>query len=200
MSLNNYQALFKQGADSIRSLPKSNLDEIAIIGRSNVGKSTFLNTLARNSKLSRVSGTPGRTQEINFFEFAFSSGEKTKLLLADLPGYGFARFSKDKREKLSKLTVDYIHSRKQLQIVCLLNDCRREPESEEFALRDLIFNSGKTCLVVLTKCDKLGRGELEKRVKSLSAAYRLEASDFILSSNKYNPVEFWNRVSLIIKI
>ncbi len=190
-------AKFIQGANSIRSFARSNLDEIAIVGRSNVGKSTFLNSLAGNSKLSRTSSTPGRTQEINFFEFVFK--DDRKLFLADLPGFGYAKFSKVKREELSKLTVEYLTKRKQLQVLCLLNDCRRDPVEEEIAIRDLAFNNDLHCLIVLTKTDKLSNNELSKQIKKISSLYNLQPEDVLLSSNKLKTEKFWQRISLLVK-
>ena len=198
MKLNLKNARFIQGAEKVKAFPKSSLDEIAIVGRSNVGKSTFLNKLANNSQLSRTSNTPGRTQEINFFEFLFKTAAKDlKLIIADLPGFGFAKFSKEKREQLSRLTVEYINKRKQLQLVCLLNDCRRDPKEDELAIKDLTFNSGKHCLVIMTKCDKLAQGELQKRRKEISALYGLEPDDLLLSSKKLDPSLFWQRIQRI---
>lgn len=195
MSNSLKSARFIQGANSIRSFPKSNLNEIAIVGRSNVGKSTFLNSLAGNSKLSRTSSTPGRTQEINFFEFLFKND--SKLFIADLPGFGYAKFSKDLREELSRLTVEYISKRKQLKLVCLLNDCRRDPKVEEIAIRDLAFNADIHYLVILTKTDKLSNNELAKQKKKVSAMYDLQPEDVLLSSNKFNTEIFWERISMV---
>lgn len=193
-------ARFIAGASSIKAFPKSNLDEVAIVGRSNVGKSTFLNTLGNNSKLSRVSSTPGRTQEINFFEFALRGEAGRRILIADLPGFGFAKFSKEKREMLSKLTVDYIVGRKQLQVVCLLNDCRRDPGEEELAIRDLVFNSGKHCIIIMTKTDKLKSHEIRKRAQSISAEYQLQPEDLLLSSKNLKTDQFWTRIGHLLDI
>ena len=178
------------------SLP-AHLPEIAFIGRSNVGKSTLINRLTNRKGLAKTSSTPGRTQQFNFFEIrgTDSSGRHEQFYFVDLPGFGYAKFSKKRREKLSSLIVDYVHGRDELKVICLLNDCRRIPEAEELALRDLAFDAGKHCLVIATKVDKpKKRNELRSNIGRIAESYELEAEDLVLSGEKKPTQEFWERV------
>ncbi|MBN8550527.1 MAG: ribosome biogenesis GTP-binding protein YsxC, partial [Deltaproteobacteria bacterium] len=146
-------AAFVAGAVDLSGLPESSAPEVAFIGRSNVGKSTLLNRLAQQDKLARTSATPGRTQQLNIFALrVINPADKSKydLHLIDLPGFGYAKFSKEMRESLSGLTVEYISSRPQLQVVCLLADCRRDPAEDELAVRDLALRSGRSLPVIVT--------------------------------------------------
>lgn len=196
MTIRVKNAEFIWGSPDLKKLPGHDSPEIAVIGRSNVGKSSFINRLANNSKLARSSSTPGRTREFNFFEFklAVDSPKDKKVIIADLPGFGFAKFSKEECERLSELTVRYLNTRSQLGVICILNDCRREPQREELAMQKLAFDSGKHVLVVVTKTDKLKRNELNKSLKSIAAHYGLEAEDLILSGQGGSTDGFWARV------
>lgn len=190
-----HEAEFLRGCSSLAHCPDDDLPEIALIGRSNAGKSTFLNRILERRKLARVSSTPGRTQEINFFRVKISSGGTAQdFLFADLPGFGYAKFAKSKREALAELCVEYIVERRQLIAVALLNDCRRGPAEEELAVRDLAQDAGRHLLIVATKLDKLKRSQHEKELARLAASYGLEAEDLVLSGEGVGTEQFWNRI------
>lgn len=180
--------------------------EIAIVGRSNVGKSSLINALCGRRGIARASKTPGRTQLVNLFELHFvkrptagspadgspadgapagssSVKDKHRLLLADLPGFGFAKLSIAKRGELSDLIRDYLLEREQLALVVLLLDCRREPGEEERWIAGL----GRT-QVVLTKSDKLSRGELMKRRAGVAEQFRLSESEVFAVSAEEDAV------------
>lgn len=188
------EAVFAGGASSLENLPQGTVPEIAFVGRSNVGKSSLLNRVTGRRKLAVTSSTPGRTQELNVFRVTLADAPVQELALIDLPGYGFAKFAKKKREYLNRLIVDYISSRDVLKLVCLLNDCRRPPEDDELAIREVAFNAGAHLLVVLTKGDKLKRGEQKKTMEQRAQEFRLEASDLILTGEKFPVTDFWTRV------
>lgn len=190
------RAEFKAGIERLDRLPEAKMPEVCLIGRSNVGKSTLINRLSGRRKLARVSATPGRTQELNFFEFvlAIDEGEERAVCLVDMPGFGYGKISKEKREDLSLMTVRYIGGREGLGVVCLLNDCRRLPEREELAIRDLAFRSDRNLLVVLTKLDKLSGNERRKQVSAISKAYGLAPDDLVLSGEKTPGEEVWSRM------
>lgn len=194
-------AEFVGGAKFVDKLPSPGFPEIAIIGRSNVGKSTFINRLSERSKLARTSSTPGRTQAINIFSVALGggSGKPKKLAIADLPGFGFAKLSKAEREFLSKLCVDYITTREPLRAICLLNDCRRDPQEDERAVQELGFKSDVGILVVLTKSDKLKKQELTKRKAAIAKLYGLEAEDVICVDHDSSLNHVWNRMLALIE-
>ena len=192
---------FSRGVSSLDGLPDSELPEIAFVGRSNVGKSSLINRLTNRKNLARTSGTPGKTQELNFYSLTLRTEEEPKKLLhfVDLPGFGYAKFSKKKREYISRLTVEYVQQREQLRVICLLNDCRRVPEEDELALRELAFESGVHCLVVLTKFDKLKQSERAKLVNQISDAYGLEPQDLVRSGLKEPTQSLWERVLPLIE-
>lgn len=128
-----------------------------MIGRSNVGKSSLINTLVRHGHMARVSNTPGKTQEINFFVTDLN------FMLVDLPGYGYARRSKDQRELFSGLIRAYVLNRPQLIMTCVLVDARHDPQPLDMGMLEELELAGKQFVVVLTKCDKLKKGALEAR-------------------------------------
>lgn len=194
-------AKFLSGADSVGGLKAPQLTEIAIIGRSNVGKSSLLNRLTNNTKLTRVSSTPGRTQQINLFEVSIkgSSGKPKRIILADLPGFGYAKLSHQKRSDLVELLYSYLTSRKKLSLVVLLNDCRRLPEKDELEIQKIAFNQNLKFIVAVTKGDKLKQSEIKPTYQELANAYHLEKEDIILTGEKITVAPLWERIFLIVK-
>jgi GTP-binding protein len=189
-------AEFVQGASSLAGLPKARLPEVALIGRSNVGKSSLINRLANRSGLARASSTPGRTQEVNLFRFTLkaASGAQMQVHLADLPGYGYAKASHDKRDAMASLLTDYLTGREGLRAVCLLIDGRRDPEEEERTVVQLAQGHGRGLVVTVTKADKLGRTELAERLAAISGALDLEPDDLVVTGEKLPPAAWWKRV------
>ena len=157
----NLHAEFVKGATAPEHFPVSNLPEVAMIGRSNVGKSSLINSLVRSSKMARVSNTPGKTQEINFFVTDLG------FMLVDLPGYGYAKVSKVQREQFSSLIKTYVLKRKQLAVTCVLVDARHDPQPLDLAMIEELEFERRPYAVVLTKCDKLKPLALEQRVMQL---------------------------------
>jgi len=193
-------AEFIGGSAELSALPVTDLPEVAMVGRSNVGKSTLINRLTLRKSLARTSSTPGRTREFNSFKVDIKQdGGDMSLVLVDLPGFGFAKFSKKERERLSRLTVEYLSQREALRVVCLLNDCRRTPQAEELAVRDLVFEAGKHIVLVLTKLDKLKQNERLKAIKEVTAQYGLTEGDVVLSSTTFDPNVLWERIALLLK-
>jgi GTP-binding protein len=193
-------ASFLRGAPTLEFLPDPTLPEVAVVGRSNVGKSTFINRITSRRSLARTSSTPGRTQELNFFNVRYEveDSDDRNLFLVDLPGFGFAKLSKGRREELAKITVDYLSSRPSLHVVCLLNDCRRDPGSDEFAIRNIAGESGAFLVVVVTKIDKLTRSEQKSRLSEIGACYGLEPGDLIPTGEGVAPFLFWQRIESIL--
>lgn len=196
MSIQVVNCEFLTSCPSLEDLPELDLPEIAVIGRSNVGKSTLINRLTGRKKLAATSGNPGKTKTLNFFEVTLrtTSEKAMKLALVDLPGFGFAKFSKDERERLSRLTVDYFSNRDELKVVCLLNDIRRKPERDELVLRELLFEVGCHSLVIATKLDKLKRSQHAKELNKLAALYNLEADDLVATGEGFQATEIWERL------
>jgi GTP-binding protein len=196
MNVKVIKADFVFGAHNMGQTPEEVLPEVAFVGRSNVGKSSLINRTLQRKALARTSSTPGHTQQINYYSVSVRDEEDGDhpLYFVDLPGYGYAKFSKARREVMSSLIVDYLQEREELGLVCLLNDSRRMPGEEELALRDLAFNAGRQLLVVLTKADKLKANDRKKQRAKLAAAYGLETSDLLLSGEKGVGESLWSHL------
>lgn len=189
------EAEFLMGATSSAQFPLLELPEIAFFGRSNVGKSSLINSVTACKNLARASKTPGRTQQVNFFSITIQAGRiATKLTLVDLPGFGYAKFAKTKRDELAQLAHAYVTTRDALKIVCILNDSKRLPEQAELELRDLAFQSDRQVLIVATKCDRLNKNELRKSLTEMASAYGLEPQDILATGENFDTNEFWERV------
>lgn len=142
--------------------PDAKLPEIAFAGRSNVGKSSLINKLVRRKKLARVSNTPGRTREINFFEV------NGTFVLADLPGYGYARVSKERKAAWRPLIESYLRGSPALKGVVQLLDARRKPSEDDLYMLEFLAQVGTPTIIVATKVDKLAKAERSKRIEQLA--------------------------------
>jgi GTP-binding protein len=157
------QAAFVAGAARLERLPPPQQPEVAFAGRSNVGKSSLLNRLVGRRALARVSKTPGRTQQINFFAIG------DRLLMVDLPGYGFARVPLAVKAEWRQLVEGYLLGRRPLRGVLVLVDVRRGLQEEDEQLLDFLAAHGLRACVVATKIDKLGRGARTTALAGLKA-------------------------------
>ena len=154
---------FSAGAADAAALPAAGLPEVAFAGRSNVGKSSLVNALTGRRTLARVSHTPGRTQQLNFFDLG------GRLQLVDLPGYGYAKVSKGKVRQWTQLLESYLRGRPTLRRLCLLIDARHGAMDSDRALATLLDQAAVTYQVVLTKIDKVTPVELDRLRGSLAA-------------------------------
>jgi GTP-binding protein len=153
--------------------PESSLPEVAFAGRSNVGKSSLLNSLVRRKSFARVSRTPGRTREINFFRI------NNTYVLVDLPGYGYARISKTKKAEWRPMIESYLRRTTQLRGLVLLLDIRREPSEDDRAMLDFLAELGVPTIVALTKSDKVSKAEVRETVTKISRVLQLEPDQVI---------------------
>ncbi|HUQ99946.1 MAG TPA: ribosome biogenesis GTP-binding protein YihA/YsxC [Gemmatimonadaceae bacterium] len=153
--------------------PDSALPEIAFAGRSNVGKSSLLNSLVRRKSFARVSRTPGRTREINFFRI------NNEFVLVDLPGYGYARISKERKLEWRPMIESYLRRTTQLRGIVLLLDIRRDPSDDDRAMLDYLAELEVPTIVALTKTDKLSRAAATARAREVSIALQLESDQVI---------------------
>jgi len=153
---------FVAGSTRVDNIPETDLPEVAFAGRSNVGKSSLINALTGRNALARVSHTPGRTQQINFFSLG------GRLMLADLPGYGYAKVAKRQVANWTRLIEDYLRGRRQLARVCLLIDGRHGLKDADRAALELMDKSAVVYQVVLTKADK-AKAELDEIVRATAA-------------------------------
>jgi GTP-binding protein len=158
--------------------PESSLPEVAFAGRSNVGKSSLLNALVRRKSFARVSRTPGRTREINFFRV------NNTFVLVDLPGYGYARISKTKKAEWRPMIESYLRRTTQLRGIVLLLDIRREPSEDDRAMLDFLSELGVPTIVALTKADKLTKADARAKVADVSRMLALEPDQVIQFSTQ----------------
>lgn len=160
------ECTFVMGVASLDGLPDPSLPEIAFAGRSNVGKSSLLNSLTGRKTLARTSNTPGRTRELNFFNLA------ARLMLVDLPGYGYARASKTDIARWNETLRSYLRGRPNLQRLCLLVDARHGVKAGDEEMMTMLDTSAVVYRVVLTKMDKLSVTEQEKVTAKVAAALK----------------------------
>ncbi|HEY5022601.1 MAG TPA: ribosome biogenesis GTP-binding protein YihA/YsxC, partial [Gemmatimonadaceae bacterium] len=153
--------------------PESSLPEVAFAGRSNVGKSSLLNALVRRKSFARVSKTPGRTREINFFRI------NNTFVLVDLPGYGYARISKEKQAGWRPMIESYFRRTTQLRGIVLLLDIRRDPSEDDRAMLDFLAELQVPAIVALTKADKLTKAGARERAAKILRTLALEPDQVI---------------------
>jgi GTP-binding protein len=158
---------FVKSAFALAQCPQWKRAEVALAGRSNVGKSSLLNALAGAKGLARTSKTPGRTRCLNFFTVG------DRLALCDLPGFGYAKMSHADAAKIAGMLVEYMQHRANLDAIAILVDCRRGPQDDELSLAKMAAERGIEVIAVATKCDKLRRSERAaalKRFESMGVA------------------------------
>lgn len=160
------ECTFMLGCVAMKQLPEPVLPEIAFAGRSNVGKSSLINALTGRKTLARTSNTPGRTREINFFEF------QNRLRLVDMPGYGYAKVPKPMVEGWTQLIHDYLRGRAVLRRLCVLVDSRHGLKSTDEQLMGILDKAAVNYRVILTKADKLGKGGIEKVAASVTESLK----------------------------
>jgi len=166
-------ATFVMGVVELKQLPPSDRTEVCFAGRSNVGKSSLINALTNRAKLARSSAEPGRTRELNYFDVG-----QGQLYLVDLPGFGYAKVSRSQTEAWTRLTKSYLRGRPSLRRVFLLVDARRGLMETDDEVMDMMDKTAVTYQIVLTKVDKLAKGEVEElaatiegRLKKRGAAH-----------------------------
>lgn len=161
-------------AVSPKQYPEDGRPEIALAGRSNVGKSSTINTILNRKKLARVSQSPGKTRTINFYLI------NEEYYLVDLPGYGYAKVSKSEKATWGKMMERYLSSRKNLYEVVLLVDIRHEPTDDDKMMYDWIKHYGYGSIVVATKSDKISRGQYQKHFKIIRQKLGMSPEDKII--------------------
>ena len=175
-------AEYKASYIDVTKCPEVNIPEFAFIGRSNVGKSSLINYLCGRKALSKVSNTPGKTQTINFFEI------NSLFHLVDLPGYGFAKKSKDQRNQWNNMIRNYLLHRKQLQYVMLLIDSRIPPQQSDLDFCNWMGKNNLPFVIIFTKADKPGSKEIATNVQNfknrLLENWSQFPDSFITSSEK----------------
>jgi GTP-binding protein len=177
-------AEFELSAPNLAGCPAGTLPEIAVAGRSNVGKSSLLNTFARRTGLARVSRTPGRTQMLNFFRLRLRGPARAQLELrwVDLPGYGWAKAPRGIRDAFGPMIEGYLRERESLGGLLVLIDARRGPLDGDLELLEFCSSIDLACLVCVTKCDKLGASERGLLPRQFAQMLGIDPHDVLLTS------------------
>ena len=171
--------------------PAEGLPEIALVGRSNVGKSSATNALLNRRNFARTSQTPGKTRTINFYKI------NNEFYFVDLPGYGYAKVSKSEKDKWGVIMERYLQDRQELCAIFLLVDIRHEPTNDDVMMYEWIKHFGYNCVVIATKADKISRGQYKKHISIIRKKLQLEKDEKVipLSSSKKTGVEdVWNEI------
>ena len=159
--LNINNARYELTAVKPDQYPQNNIPEIIFVGRSNVGKSTVINTLLNRKNLARVGYTPGKTREIYFYNI------DDKAYFVDLPGYGYANVSKSKKSVWGSMIETYLHSRKYLELIMMLVDIRHTPTDNDIIMYEWIQSHNMPNLIIATKADKISRGRINSRINDI---------------------------------
>jgi GTP-binding protein len=189
-------AQFLTSATKPSQYPLSELPEIAFVGRSNVGKSSLINTLVNRKRLAKTSSTPGRTQLINFFDI------NKQICFVDLPGYGYAKVPKSVKKEWGPMIETYLSTRKTLKGVVVIMDIRRVPGREEMNLINWLNHFSIASILVLTKQDKLSKSKQIKQQNSIAQALAKNKNDLILYSAKSRQGRdtLWDAILSLVKI
>ncbi len=152
---------FKISAVSPKQYPNDNLPQIVLVGKSNVGKSSFINTLVNRKNLARTSSEPGKTRQINFYNI------DNKFYFVDLPGYGYSKMSKVEQEKVGNFIEQYLQTSKNIALIIFLIDIRHTPTENDKLMYDYIFKTNLPCIIIANKADKIAVTKVDEYVQNL---------------------------------
>lgn len=168
---------------NLSQLPEGDLPEIALVGRSNVGKSSLINKFVNRKKLAKSSATPGKTRTINYYLL------NKQWYMVDLPGYGFAKVSKAEKEKWGRMIESYLQKRSQLRGVIQLLDIRHRPSENDILMKKWLQNCSLPILLVATKADKISRGSRQKNLNIIKKTLELEETPLCFSAESGEGVD-----------
>ncbi len=177
-------------------LPENDRPEIAFAGKSNVGKSSLINALMNRKSLARTSAQPGKTQTINFYNV------NDAMYLVDLPGYGYAKVSREAKEQWGKLIERYLNQSQMLKAVFLLIDIRHDPSNNDKMMYDWIVQNGYHPIIIATKLDKLKRSQIQKHVKMIKQGLDLLPGTLVIpfsATTKQGREEIWGLMDQILE-
>jgi len=175
-------AKFLISSPNLKLCPETSITEFALLGRSNVGKSTFINTLVNHSKLAKTSNTPGKTRLINLFEI---TTDKKPFILADLPGYGFAKVSKKEQEIWQKNLEEYLLKRKNLVTTIQFIDARHNIQKNDLLMQEWLKFNNINCINILTKCDYISKNDITKKILTVEKEFQNIALPFSSKNRMY---------------
>jgi GTP-binding protein len=155
--------------------PDTGLQEIALAGRSNVGKSSFINTMINRRSMARISSKPGKTRTLNFFNI------DEQLVFVDVPGYGYAKVSKTERERWGKMIETYLTTRENLAVVIQLVDIRHEPTQDDVLMYDFLKHYDIPVIIIATKEDKIPKGKVQKHLRIVRQTLEMDSGDTLIS-------------------
>lgn len=191
MEINTNNAEILLSAVSKAQYPQDEIPEIALAGRSNVGKSSFINTLLGRKNLARTSSKPGKTQQLNFYNI------DDKIRFVDVPGYGYARVSKKERAQWGKMIEEYLTSRENLRAVVSLVDIRHKPSADDVQMYEFLKYYDIPTIIVATKADKIPKGKWNKQEAMIKKTLDFDKQDtFVLfsSETKYGFDQAWDSI------
>ena len=177
--MNQLNASFIISAEKLSQCPNFSLPEFPLLGRSNVGKSSFINALANNKKLAKTSNTPGKTRLINFFNFS------DKFIVADLPGYGYAKVSKEAQEKWQRYLEEYLLKRKQIKSLIQFIDGRHDIQKNDYQMREWVETYKLPVITIVTKMDYVSRGQHQKTINNVKKIFGGDVLPFSAQNRDY---------------
>lgn len=188
------QAKFITSAAKAEQFIRPDKPMIAVCGKSNVGKSSFINMLANQKKLAKTSSEPGRTRLVNYFDFG-------AFILADLPGYGFARVSKSEKEKWAKTLDEFFKRKEDIAHVFMLVDSRHDPTEDDMQMMQFLHYHTIPFTVTLTKADKLSKMKLKEHIRAIAADMYLGVSNLLATSAEtgYGKVDVLNKIASVLE-
>mgnify|MGYP000345607155 FL=1 len=152
---------FEISAVKANQYPKNGLPEVVLVGKSNVGKSSFINTMINRKKLARTSSEPGKTRQLNFYNM------DDKFYFVDLPGYGYSKMSKQEQVKVGEFIEYYLQHRKEICLIIFLVDIRHNPTQNDFLMYDYVIRSGLPCMILANKADKIAKTKVDDTAKNI---------------------------------
>ncbi len=180
---------FEVSAVKESQYPKNGLPEIVLVGKSNVGKSSFVNTMINRKKLAHTSSEPGKTRQLNFYNI------DNLFYFVDLPGYGFSKMSKQEQVKVGQFIEHYLSTRKEIALIIFLVDIRHDPTSNDFLMYDYVIRSGLPCIILTNKADKIAKTKVNNYAKNIQKQLNPIGDILTLpfsSENKIYSQEVWN--------
>jgi GTP-binding protein len=192
-------ARFMLSASDLTHFPAPGVPEIAFLGRSNVGKSSVINSLV-GTKLARTSNTPGRTRSINFYEVRRAGQPRPEMLFADLPGYGYAKVSREISEDWARFVDPYLHQRSSLALCLALVDSNIPPQESDAQLVEFLASKGRPHLIVATKCDRLSGNRLQQAIRILGQAYAGVPIVAFSSKTGVGKDELWQQIRTALSL
>lgn len=193
--MNITKAELERIAVNRKQYPGQSLPEIAFAGRSNVGKSSFINSMVNRTNLARTSGKPGKTRTINFYNI------NERFRFVDLPGYGYAQVSKVEKEKWGHIIEEYLNTRENLAEVILIVDIRHEPTGQDLIMYNWIKTFGFTGIVIATKADKIPKGKYQSNMKDIKNKLKIKDTNLIIpysSSKRINQDNVWGTFEKVL--